>query len=95
MDRHVLATIFRRWIDNQSIDRIHREEGFDRKTIRDYIRLFEAKGYRPGQQFVDKDLLDAALNEVLPKNSRGRNKRELLIPYREELIRLVTPDASS
>lgn len=94
MDKHVLTAILRRWIENQSISRIHREEGFDRKTIRDYIQLFEAKGYRRGQQLVDKDLVDCALQELLPKNSRGRAKRQLLVPYREELIRLVNPGSS-
>ena len=94
MDKHVLTAIFRRWIDHQSISRIHREEGFDRKTIRAYIGLFEAKGYRSGQQPIDKGFLDSALNELLPKNSRGRSKRELLVPYRKELIRLVNPDSS-
>jgi transposase len=95
MDRHVLSAIFRRWIDDQSISRIHSEEGFDRKTIREYLRLFEAKGYQRGQQFVDKEQLDTALEELLPKNSRGRIKRDLLIAHREELIRLVNPDGSS
>lgn len=95
MDRHVLASIFRRWMSGQSINKIHQEEGFDRKTIREYIRLFEAKGYRPGQQIVEKDVLDSALAELLPKNSRARNKRDLLTPYREELIRLVNPDAQA
>ena len=94
MDKHVLSAIFRRWIDDQPISRIHREEGFDRKTIRDYIRLFEAKGLRPGQQIPNKDALDAALAQLLPKNSRTRSKRDLLTPYREELIGLVSPDAS-
>ena len=95
MDKHVLKAIFRRWIDDQSISKIHLEEGFDRKTIRDYIKLFEAKGYRPGRQIVDTDVLDAVLEKLLPKNSRGRNKRDLLTPYREELIQLVNPDALS
>ena len=95
MDRHVLASIFRRWMSGHSINKIHQEEGFDRKTIREYIRLFEAKGYRPGQQIVEKDALDSAFAELLPKNSRARNKRDLLTPYREELIRLVNPDAQA
>ena len=95
MDKHVLSSIFRRWMSGQSINKIHQEEGFDRKTIREYIRLFEAGGYRPGQQIVDKHALDAALGEFLPKNSRARNKRDLLTPYREELIGLVNPDASA
>ncbi|KKL66696.1 hypothetical protein LCGC14_2142390, partial [marine sediment metagenome] len=94
LDKHILKAIFHRWIESQSISRIHREEGFDRKTIRSYIELFEAKGLRPGLQMPDEDL-DCVLQELLPKNTRGRNKRELLAPYREELLRLVNPDASS
>lgn len=93
MDKHILKAIFRRWIDSQSISRIHREEGFDRKTIRSYIGLFEAKGLRPELQICDEDDLDRILQELLPKNSRGRNKRELLVPYREELLRLVNSEA--
>ena len=91
MDKHVLSSIFRRWMSGQSINNIHHMEGFDRKTIRDYIRVFEAKGYRPGQQIADTDVLDGVLEGLLPKNNRGRNKRDLLTPYREELIRLVNP----
>ena len=95
MDKHILKTIFRRWINEQSISKIHREEGFDRKKIRDYIQLFEAKGYRPEQQLANADVPDDVLEELLPKNSRGRSKRDLLIPYREELIQLVNPDRAT
>jgi transposase len=95
MDKHVLSTIFRRWMSGQSINKIHQEEGFDRKTIREYVRLFESKGYRSGQRIIDKDVLEADLEEFLPKNKRGRNKRDLLKPYREELIGLVNPDVSA
>jgi transposase len=93
MDKHILSAVLRRWMSGQSINKIHQEEGFDRKTIREYIRLFEAKGYRPGHPLVETDTLGAALDELLPKNRRSRGKRDLLTPHREELIRLVNPDA--
>jgi hypothetical protein len=37
MDRHVLATMVRRWFDGQAINAISNSEGFDRKTIRTYL----------------------------------------------------------
>ena len=94
MDKHVLATIFRRWVEGQSINTIKELEGFDRKTVRTYIRRFEAHGYRAGQQDLDQERLDSVLDELLPNNQRSRSKREQLEPYREELIRLVNPKDS-
>ena len=94
MDMHVLKAIYRRWVERQPINKIHLEEGFDRKTIRSYIELFESKGFLPGAQLTDGEELDRVLRDLLPKNSRGRAKRELLVPYREELIQLVNPEAA-
>ena len=91
MDRHVLAAIFRRWINGQSINKIHSEEGFDRKTIRTYLQLFQARGYQPGQMSIDEEDFQQALDHLLPNNSRARSKRSQLEPYREELLRLVNP----
>lgn len=91
MDKHVLAAIFRRWIDGQSITTISEQEGFDRKTVRAYIRGFEHHGYQPGQQQLDRQRLDTVLDELLPNNQRSRSKREQLEPYRQELIELVSP----
>ena len=94
MDKHVLATIFRRWIDGRSISTINELEGFDRKTVRAYIRRFEAHGYRAGQKDLDQERLNSVLDELLPDNQRCRSKREQLEPYREEWIRLVNSEDS-
>jgi transposase len=91
MDMHVLKAILRRWIDGQSINRIHREEGFDRKTIRGYIAALQARGLEPGGR-IDEEEFDRVLSELLPSNRRVRKKRELLEPYREEIVQLVNPD---
>ena len=91
MDKHVLATMFRRWIDGQSISTISEQEGFDRKTVRAYVRGFEHHGYQPGRQQVDRQRLEAVFDELLPNNQRSRSKREQLQPYRQELIELVSP----
>lgn len=91
MDKHVLAAIFRRWIAGQSITTIHELEGFDRKTVRAYIRQFETHGYHPGQSDIDPERLDSLFDAMLPNNRRRRGKREQLEPYRDELIRLVNP----
>ena len=94
MDKHVLSTIFRRWMDGQSISKISDMEGFDRKTIRGYIELFETHKFIPGQADIDEEELDEVLDRILPKNIRGRGKRVLLDPHREELLGLVNPEAS-
>ena len=88
MDMHVLKAILRRWIDGQSISNIHREEGFDRKTIRSYIALFEGHGLKRGIR-VGEEELDRVLPKILPENRRQRGCRELLEPYRDELLELV------
>ncbi len=95
MDKHVLATTFRRWIAGQSISTISEIEGFDRKTLRAYISRFEAYGYSPGQEDIDPERLDSLLDALLPNNRRRRSKREQLEPYREELIRLVNPSEAA
>jgi transposase len=94
MDKHVLAAIFRRWMEGQSIRRIGSEEGFDRKTIRNYIEMFEAREYSPEMEIINQEEVDRVLDEMLPKNSKPQSKRGLLEPYREELIGLVNPGSS-
>ena len=74
MDMHVLKAILRRWIDGQSISNIHREEGFDRKTIRSYNALFEGHGLKRGIR-VGEEELDRVLPKILPENRRQRGCR--------------------
>jgi hypothetical protein len=75
MDKHVLATILRRWIAGKSIVGTNELEGFDRKTVCAYIRRFEAHGHHPDQENVDPDRLDSASDALLP-NNRRLNARE-------------------
>ncbi len=91
MDMHVLKTILRRWIDGKSINRIHPEEGFDRKTICGYIAAIQARGLEPGSQIEEAEL-ESVLSELLPANRRAQIKRELHEPYREEIVQLMSPD---
>jgi transposase len=56
-----------------------------------YLRQLEARGYEPGQTDIDQQEIDRILDALLPTNRRSRNKRDQLVPYRDELIRLVNP----
>ncbi len=47
MDAHNLHSIIRQYVDVQRLSGIAAQEGFDRKTIRRYLRIVEGKDIRP------------------------------------------------
>src|SRR6266853_29051 len=89
-----LLEIIRRFQAGHSIKAIARSLGHDRSTIRNYRKCLVAKGIAvdpgsPGVDVSDKRVL-SILQEVLAENKRGSDKLDLLEPYRDELIDLVT-----
>ena len=85
-----LKSIFRRWHAGQSISSIEQAEGFDRKTIRNYIKLFKLAGYTLGCPVDDEQKLLDTLQSMLPLNSRGRNIRKYYKQHKDEIICLIT-----
>lgn len=82
--------IVRRFHMGQSINGIATALGYDRKTVRAYIRLAEAEGFTRGMPLPEKDVVLAHLYEVLAKNGTRASAQRLLEAYREEIVELVT-----
>lgn len=89
MNIHDLHSIYRRWKRNQSIQEISHAEGFDRKTIRVYMRKFESipELYAPD---IAADEVDTKLFELLPANKRSSPVRDGFQDHLQEIIDLLT-----
>jgi transposase len=85
-----LRNIFRRWYARHSISTIKRASGFDRNTIRNYIRLFEAAGYSPEAVYPDEKQLIQTLQTILPLKKRKRSIRAQFEKHQAEIIELIT-----
>lgn len=72
-----LKTIHRRWLADQSISQIEASEGITRKTVRKYIRQFEAKGW--------ENPSDSQLASLLTPPSRTSRTNDELEPLLEEI----------
>ena len=61
MKKEGLYQIFRRWHSGQKVSEITIQEGRDRKTIQNYISLFESLGFKKDKSFPDRDLYPEGL----------------------------------
>lgn len=95
MDLPTLKSIVRRYVAHQSQVEISLQEGFDRKTVRQYLNIIHHHGIRPGEPIPDDEALQKILGDCLPKNTRVRYKRVELEPFRGEINILLgyEPDA--
>lgn len=86
--------ILRRFQAGHKIKAIARSLGYDRKTIRKYLKVLRSKGIPvdPGSPMVkiDDEKILSLLGEIVSENERSSDKQALLEPYRDELIHLVT-----
>jgi len=89
-----LYSIFNRWLHHHRISQISTLEGFDRKTIRQYIQKFTAKKFVPGGQYKKEEVLPILL-KLLPANKKNQPVREDLLKYAAEIKELLnhSPDA--
>ena len=85
-----LKEIFRRWHTNHSISSIKEALGFDRNTIRNYIRLFELEGYTPGCALPEEQTLFNLFQKILPLKARNRSIRKVFEKHKDEIIDLIT-----
>jgi len=82
--------IVRRFHMGQSIRGIATALGYDRKTVRAYVRLAEAEGFARGTPLAEKEVVLTRLHVVLAKNGTRASAQKLLEAYREEIVDLVT-----
>lgn len=87
--------IIRRWHDHQSITRIAHGLGYDRKTVRRYVRLGQSKGLCHSKALPPREDVLAMLADIDNAGGRTPQARSLLDQYLPELIELVgDPDLS-
>lgn len=81
--------IIRRWHERHSISQIARALGYDRKTVRSYIRLARACGLSPERTLPAREDVLILLKAYEPGLGRSSAAQELLGPYLEEITQLV------
>lgn len=81
--------VLRRWHDHHSISGIAKSLGYDRKTVRAYIRQAQRIGLSPSEPLPAKEAVLECLK--VPEAPKGRTPhvQELLAPHLAEIIRLV------
>lgn len=82
--------IVRRYNAGQTIKNISEALGYDRKTVRKYIRHLQTKGISLRDDTpVEKQELSAVLRQIAAETERPADKRALFEPYLEELKGLI------
>lgn len=93
LDPMDLYNILSRWHDGYKIQQISQALQLDRKTVRTYIRLAEQAGLSKTQPLPEKTALLSLLAPLIPTNHRPQPSRNVLAPYRDEIINLITNPA--
>jgi transposase len=81
--------IIRRWHDQQQITHIAQALGYDRKTVRQYIKLAQQLGLSQQQPLPDKDQLIQLLNQAIVPPKRPQIAQQLLARFLPEITDLV------
>lgn len=81
--------VVRRWHDRQSIRSIAHSLGYDRKTVRGFVRLARAKGLSLEKPLAPKEEVLALIGQSEPSLGRPQKAQALLEPHLEEIIALV------
>lgn len=90
MEPRDLWELYRRWHDGQSISRIARSEGRDRKTVRHYVAELERLGLQRTDERLDTDAFIERTSGILPEQTaRAMPAREQLERHRDEIVELV------
>ncbi len=87
--------IIRRRHDQQKIAHIAKALGYDRKTVRQYIKLAQQKGLSRQQPLPDKDQLSQLLNQAIGQSKRPQNAQQLLERFLPEITDLVNDKLNS
>jgi len=81
--------IIRRWHGKQPISSISQITGYDRKTVRRYINTARILGLNENQDLPDKEAIMSLLKDSVKDRTFIQPAREILFPYRDEIIRLI------
>lgn len=81
--------IIRRWHDQQKIAHIANALGYDRKTVRHYIKLAQQLGLSQQQSLPDKEQLIHLLNQAKVPPQRPQQAQQLLVRFLPEITDLV------
>jgi transposase len=83
--------ILLQWHQGASIKGITRSLGYDRKTVRRYVRAAEEVGLRRDEPFPDEQMICGKLKTLLEKSTLCRQApaREMLGGYRDEIEELL------
>ncbi len=85
-----IREIVRRYKAGQTIRTISETLGYDRKTVRKYIRHLQEKGISlRDDTSIDKEEIVVVLREIAVETERPSDKQALLKPYLEELKELI------
>jgi len=86
--------IIRRWHDRQKIAHIAKALGYDRKTVRRYIKLAQQQGVSQQQPLPDKQQLMQLLNQLIIPAKRPQQAQQLLKPFLSEITKLVNKQSN-
>jgi len=84
-----LYEIIRRWHDQQKIAHIANALGYDRKTVRQYIKLAQQLGLSPQQPLPDKEQLIQLFSRTIRQPQRPQQAQQLLEHFLPEITDLV------
>lgn len=82
--------IIRRWHGGYSVCGISKALGVDRKTVRKYIDLGLEAGFSREKPLPDKDECLKRVEAFIPTRRRPQPARASLLPYKDEIFRLIT-----
>jgi len=87
--------IIHRWHDQQKIAHIAQVLGYDRKTVRQYIKLAQQQGLSQQQPLPDKEQLSQLLNQAMVPPKRPQQTQHLLTRFLPEITELVNDQLNS
>lgn len=84
-----IGDIIRRWHDGQSVSSIAMVLGYDRKTVRKYIRLAQQQGFSLDQPLPEMNKVRERLEKSIVENKKSATAFDTLTPFLHEFSELV------
>jgi transposase len=81
--------IIRRWHGKQKISYISKVTGFDRKTVRRYIKAARMLGLNADKELPDKETVLSLLKDIVKDRIYTQPAREILKPYHDEILKFI------